>query len=105
MLTPKQSTISLALPIEPHAVNRIPITVITWDIHWIVVDNHEIVSQHEIMPRLSRIMVPGHPHHVSQRRVRSMNVFHEESDRREYLGMPGEEIIRHGDAGFAPQVD
>ena len=25
-----------------------------------------------------------------------MNVFHEESDRREYLGMLGEEIARHG---------
>ncbi len=48
------------------------------------------------MARLSRIVVPGYPHHVTQRGVRSMNVFHEESDRREYLGMLGEEIARHG---------
>ena len=48
------------------------------------------------MARLSRIVVPGYPHHVTQRGVRSMDVFHEESDRREYLGMPGEEIARHG---------
>ncbi|MEW6139773.1 MAG: hypothetical protein AB1733_16220 [Thermodesulfobacteriota bacterium] len=52
--------------------------------------------QQEIMARLSRIVVPAHPHHVTQRGVRSMNVFHEESDRREYLGMVGEEIARYG---------
>ncbi|MEW6139564.1 MAG: transposase [Thermodesulfobacteriota bacterium] len=52
--------------------------------------------QQEIMARLSRIVVPGHPHHVTRRGVRSMNVFHEESDRREYLAMLGEEIGRHG---------
>ncbi len=48
------------------------------------------------MARPSRIVVPGYPHHVTRRGVRSMNVFHEESDRREYLGMLGEEIARHG---------
>jgi len=48
------------------------------------------------MARLSRIVVPGYPHHVTQRGVRSMNVFHEASDRREYLGTLGEEIARHG---------
>jgi putative transposase len=48
------------------------------------------------MARLSRMVVPGYPHHVTQRSVRSMNVFHEESDRREYLGVLGEEIARHG---------
>jgi len=60
------------------------------------IDNHEIFLQHATMARLSRIVVPGYPHHVTQRGVRSMNVFHEESDRREYLGMLGEEIARHG---------
>ena len=44
------------------------------------------------MVRLSRIVVPGYPHYVMQRGVRSMKVFHEESDRRGYLGMLGEEI-------------
>ena len=48
------------------------------------------------MPRVSLIVVPRHPHHGTQRGVRSMNVFHEELDRREYLGVQGEEIARHG---------
>ena len=47
------------------------------------VDNRDIFLQHDTMARLSRIVVPGYPHHVTQRGVRSMNVFHEESDRRE----------------------
>jgi hypothetical protein len=58
------------------------------------VDNHEIVQHHGPMARPSRIVVPGYPHHVTQRGVRSMNVFHEESDRREHLEMLGEEIVR-----------
>ena len=66
------------------------------DIHYIFIANHEIILQHDRMARLSRIVVPGCPHHVTQRGVRSMDVFHEGSDRREYLGMPGEEIARHG---------
>ncbi|MEW6137844.1 MAG: transposase [Thermodesulfobacteriota bacterium] len=70
--------------------------MISGDIHQVFVDNHEIVSQHEIVARLSRIVDPRYPHRVTQRGVRSMNVFHEESDRREYLGMLGEEIARHG---------
>jgi len=48
------------------------------------------------MARLSRIVVPGYPHHVTQHGVLSMAVFHEESDCRKYLGMLGEEIARHG---------
>jgi putative transposase len=52
--------------------------------------------QHATVARLSRIVVPGYPHHVTQRGVRSMDVLHEESDRREYVGMLGEEIARHG---------
>lgn len=57
------------------------------------------------MARLTRRVVPGYPHHVTQRGVRSMNVFHEESDRREYLGMLGEEIPRHGDAAFVSSIE
>jgi putative transposase len=48
------------------------------------------------MARLSRIVVPGYPHHVTRRGVRSIDVFHSEEDRGEYLGMLGEEIVRHG---------
>jgi putative transposase len=48
------------------------------------------------MARLSRFVVPGYPHHVTQRAVRSMDLFHSEADPREYLGMLGEEIARYG---------
>ena len=48
------------------------------------------------MARLSRIVVPGYPHHVTRRGVRSMGVFHSEENRREYIGMLGEETARHG---------
>jgi putative transposase len=48
------------------------------------------------MARLSGIVVPGYPHHVTQRAVRSVDVFHSEVDRREYLGMLGEGIARCG---------
>ena len=48
------------------------------------------------MARLSRILVPGYSHHVTQRGVRSMDVFHSEVDSREYLEMLGAEIARHG---------
>ncbi len=41
------------------------------------------------MARPSRVVVPVHPHHVTQRGVRSLNVFHEESNRGEHLGMLG----------------
>ncbi|MFH1117475.1 MAG: hypothetical protein V1792_26440 [Pseudomonadota bacterium] len=78
---------------------------ISGDIHLVLIDSHEIFMPHDPMARLSRIVVPGFPHHVTQRGVRSMNVFHEESDRREYLGMPGEKIARHGDAAFVARVE
>jgi putative transposase len=48
------------------------------------------------MGRISLIVASGYPHHVTQRGSRSMDVFHSEGDRREYLGMLGEEITRHG---------
>lgn len=66
------------------------------DIHDILIDNPEIVLRHDTMARLSRIVVPGYPHDVTQRGFRSMNEFYEESGRREYLGMPTEEIARQG---------
>ncbi|QXE85501.1 transposase [Geomonas nitrogeniifigens] len=37
------------------------------------------------MARISRVVVPRHPHHVTQRGVRSMNVFDTEDDRQVYL--------------------
>jgi REP-associated tyrosine transposase len=56
------------------------------------------------MARLSRLVVAGFPQHVTQRDVRSMNVFDKESDRREYLGMPVEEIARPEMARLCPRL-
>lgn len=37
------------------------------------------------MPRLARVVVPGLPHHITQRGNRSQPVFFSDDDRREYL--------------------
>ena len=37
------------------------------------------------MARIRRVIVPGYPHHVVQRGVRSMDIFKKDSDRVEYL--------------------
>ena len=47
------------------------------------------------MARISRIVVPGYPHHVTQRGVRSMDVFHSDEDRRAYLAFLSEETARY----------
>lgn len=46
------------------------------------------------MARISRIVVTGYPHHVTQRGVRSMDVFHSDEDRRAYLAFLSEEAAR-----------
>jgi len=48
------------------------------------------------MARISRIVVPGYPHHVTQRGVRSMAVFNNDDDRLEYLRFMNEETERFG---------
>ena len=48
------------------------------------------------MARISRIVVPGYPHHVTQRGVRSMEVFHRGEERRAYLRFLAEEAGRFG---------
>lgn len=48
------------------------------------------------MARLSRLVVPGYPHHVTQRGVRSMNIFHTEEDRLAYLDFMAKEGKRFG---------
>ena len=48
------------------------------------------------MARISRIVVPGYPHHITQRGVRSMDVFDSDEDRRAYLGFLSEEANRFG---------
>ena len=48
------------------------------------------------MARISRIVVPDFPHHVTQRGVRSINVFDSNEDRWAYLGFLSEEANRSG---------
>lgn len=46
------------------------------------------------MPRISRIVAINFPHHVTQRGVRSMDIFHDDEDRRQYLKFIKEEAER-----------
>ena len=48
------------------------------------------------MARISRIVAPGYPHHVTQRGVRSMDVFHSDADRFAYISFLSEESARFG---------
>jgi putative transposase len=46
------------------------------------------------MPRISRIVAVDYPHHVTQRGVRSMDIFLDDEDRRQYLQFIKEEAKR-----------
>jgi putative transposase len=46
------------------------------------------------MPRISRIVAVDFPHHVTQRGVRSMDIFHANEDRHQYLQFIKEEAGR-----------
>ena len=48
------------------------------------------------MPRMSRLIVPGYPHHVTQRGVRSMDIFPDDDARWTYLRFLSEEAGRAG---------
>lgn len=48
------------------------------------------------MPRIARVVVPGMPHHVTQRGVRRMQVFFTDDDREEYLRLLAEQGDRFG---------
>jgi len=48
------------------------------------------------MARIARVVVPGLPHHVVQRGVRSMPVFFSDDDRREYLELLAVSAERFG---------
>ncbi len=39
------------------------------------------------MARLARVVLPGVVHHITQRGVRSMNIFSTDDDRKEYLSL------------------
>lgn len=48
------------------------------------------------MPRIARVVLPGYPHHVTQRGVRSSAVFFSDEDRLEYLRLQKEQGDRFG---------
>jgi len=48
------------------------------------------------MPRMSRLIVPGFPHHLTQRGVRSMDIFPDDDARLAYLRFLSEEAGRSG---------
>src|SRR5262245_8285654 len=39
----------------------------------------------DVMPRMSRVVCPGVPHHITQRGVRRFNVFLDDADHQRYL--------------------
>lgn len=49
-----------------------------------------------VMPRLARVVLPGCPHHVTQRGVRSMSIFRDDADCREYLRLIKQNAEKHG---------
>ena len=48
------------------------------------------------MPRVARIVIPGCPHHITQRGNNRQDVFFVDEDRDAYLGMLGEQAERFG---------
>lgn len=48
------------------------------------------------MPRISRIVAADYPHHITQRGVRSMDIFHSDQDRERYLQFVKEEALKCG---------
>jgi putative transposase len=48
------------------------------------------------MPRIARVVVPGYPHHVTQRGVRSMAIFANDGERGAYLEFMDSQCRRFG---------
>jgi putative transposase len=48
------------------------------------------------MARFARLVVPGYPHHITQRGVRSIDIFRHDEDRQAYLCFMSEESRRFG---------
>jgi putative transposase len=48
------------------------------------------------MPRVARIVVPGVPHHITQRGNNRQDVFFVDDDRRMYLGLLAKSAARYG---------
>jgi len=50
----------------------------------------------KFLPRISRVVLPDHLHHVTQRGVRSQAIFFEDADRELYLSLMREQCDRFG---------
>ena len=48
------------------------------------------------MARISRLVVPGYPHHITQRGVRSMPIFSNDNERSAYADIMAEQLRRFG---------
>ena len=48
------------------------------------------------MARLARVVLPGVVHHVTQRGVRSMDIFYHDKDRKEYLFLLNQQTQKVG---------
>ncbi len=48
------------------------------------------------MPRLARVVIPGCPHHVTQRGHRREDVFFTPADREQYLDLLHHYALAHG---------
>ncbi len=48
------------------------------------------------MARISRLVVPGYPHHITQRGVRSLPIFSNDKDRSGYADIMAEQVHRFG---------
>ena len=47
------------------------------------------------MPRIARVVAPGFPHHVTQRGSRSQRVFFSNQDKKDYITIFKEEVVKH----------
>ncbi len=48
------------------------------------------------MARLARVVLPGIPHHITQRGVRSMIIFSDDEDKQYYLDLLKSASVEHG---------
>ena len=60
------------------------------------VDSILTICQPPPMARIARVVLLGHPHHITQRGVRSMEVFRSRLDYAEYVRLLGDQSARAG---------
>ena len=68
----------------------------TGDSHLFSVDDGLVETDNRVMPRVARIVIPGCPHHVTQRGNNRQDVFFVDDDRWTYLRLLHEESHKHG---------